>query len=78
MTNTTDTQMTECHNDYHDHARYDDGEPAEGLSQCADCGCALHYDATIEDYQHDDREADDCFLVTRLSAASPCYVYDRA
>lgn len=38
---------------------------------CADCGQPMHYDEAIEDYQHDDPDAPDCFLIRRR-VAEPC------
>lgn len=35
---------------------------------CADCGLPVHWDEAIGEYQHDDPDAPDCFLVTQKEA----------
>jgi hypothetical protein len=32
---------------------------------CSHCGRECHYDTAIEDYQHTDADAPDCFLIQR-------------
>lgn len=59
-----------CVNLLHDHDPHGDGEDAV----CRDCCLPLHYDLKIEDYQHDNTEAPDCFLTQRSEHASPCQV----
>lgn len=49
-----------CIDALHDHLHTNGKE-----THCADCGQACYYDMRIEDYQHSNADAPDCFLITR-------------
>ena len=73
---TAGTAYVRCANTRHDHTTSQDGNGGE-LDHvipmiCADDGLPAHYDSTIEDYQHDDPDAPNCFLITRRANATPC------
>lgn len=63
-----------CVNVLHNHTAYDEvsGAAVRGPAECLHCLQPVHYDYSIEDYQHDDDAAGDCFLVRRSPAASAC------
>jgi hypothetical protein len=69
-----------CINPLHDHTTTVDRDgmnvdlPIPML--CNDCALPTHYDEAIEDYVHDDDEADACFLAgsrADYDGASPCF-----
>jgi hypothetical protein len=69
----------ECIAPTHDHTTWQDRdgntltEPV--LMFCQDCGKPTHYDYAIDDYQHDDEAAPDCFLVKRRAVGTaPCHL----
>ena len=54
----------------HDHTGHDaNGDLASGPDRCPHCGAPSHCDETIGDYQHDDSDGGDCFLIRRHT---PC------
>jgi hypothetical protein len=54
-----------CAADRHDRTSGGDDQPtdADGLMVCRDCGAALMYCETFDDYDHVDPAAPSCFLV---------------
>jgi hypothetical protein len=52
----------------HDH----EDELREGLMRCSHCDEPCHYDALVEDYQHDFESTPDCFLIKRRNGATLC------
>lgn len=70
-----------CTNPQHDHTITDPdrtGRDEPVPCRCNHCKRAAYYDHAIEDYQHDDPGAPDCFLIQRrlfataAEGATPC------
>ncbi|GAA4201721.1 hypothetical protein [Actinocatenispora rupis] len=63
-----------CANPGHDHTAHDTtGTAIDGPHRCGHCGRPAHWDEQVDDYQHDDPTAPDCFLIRRLPGATPCH-----